>query len=508
MPKNVVELIRVSTEGQAAADRASIPAQRAINRRTCAQFDLQIVKSIELADVSGASVLLAPEIQNLLRLIESPDIHGVVTREFSRLMRPENYSDYGLLQAFADTNTLLFLPEGPIDFGSKTGRFLGTVRAAMAGLERTEILERSWAAKEEKRRRGGLAQSHIVLPYGVGYSAESGFFFKPEAERVRNAFQEVLVGNHNYRQLAKDLAVTPRGMHLILRNPIYTGWRVIDKRRDPSSSGRYPSRNGRQSDRRKIARRPEDVIRRKVIREPLVSEAEFQAVQRLMDQKQARHWRCQPDHQRRFTYNGFLTCAACGSVIHTALARADYYACSGRRVKHTCETTYMGRQRLESVLDQLFARKLSDPQFLARCIENWRLMTSEEDAKGHAKRLKQDTKALQQKRQRVIELFIDGVITAEDRNRRLAMIDQDLEVANNFADQGSAVEMSLDKLVKAFSPLYEWEFWSREQKRAVLSSLAPEIVVADYQVKCLGLNSALFSNESTRMDTDSWPLPA
>jgi DNA invertase Pin-like site-specific DNA recombinase len=503
MPKNVIELIRVSTEGQAAADRASIPAQRAINRHTCAQYGLHMVKSIELCDVSGASVLCAPEIKDLLRLMESPDIYGVVTREFSRLMRPENFTDYALLQAFADTNTLLFLPEGPIDFGSKNGRLLGTIRAAMAGSERTEILERSWAAKEEKRRRGGLAQSHIVLPYGVGYNAESGFFFKPEAERVRNAFQEVLKGNHNYRQLAEDLAVTPRGMHVILRNPIYTGWRVIDKRRDPSSSGRYLGRNGRQSDRRKIARRPEDVIRVQVIKEPLISEADFHAVQRLMDQKQARHWRCQPNVQRRFTYSGFLTCAECGSVVHTALARADYYACSARRVKHTCKTKYMGRRRLESVLDQLFARQLTDAEFVARCIESWKLITCDQDANRHVKRLKHNAKTLQQKRQRVIELFIDGVITPVDRDQRLATIDQELEMANNFADQESVAEVSFDALMKAFSPLHEWEFWSREQKRAVLSSLAPEIVVADYQVKSLGLNPDIFSNESTHMGRDS-----
>src|SRR6185503_7013095 len=113
--------------------------------------------------VSGAAVLLAPEIQELLRLMESPDIHGVVTREFSRLMRPENFSDYALLQAFAESGTQLYLPDGPLDFSSKTGRLLGSVRAAMAGIERTEMLEKIWSAKEEKRRAGGFAQSRVCL---------------------------------------------------------------------------------------------------------------------------------------------------------------------------------------------------------------------------------------------------------------------------------------------------------------------------------------------------------
>ena len=106
--KRVIELIRVSTESQAAADRASIPAQRAVNQRTARSYGLTIVRSIEISDVSGAAVLMAPEIRQLLLLISDPNIHGVVTREFSRLMRPEDFSDYALLQTFADSNTLLW----------------------------------------------------------------------------------------------------------------------------------------------------------------------------------------------------------------------------------------------------------------------------------------------------------------------------------------------------------------------------------------------------------------
>lgn len=121
--------------------------------------------------MSGAAVLQTPEIQELIELMADPQIHGVVCREFSRLMRPENFIDYGLLQEFANTNTVLYLPEGPIDFSSKIGRFMGLLRGGVAGMERTEILERIWSAKEEKRRAGGFAQSRNCLPFGVDYSS-------------------------------------------------------------------------------------------------------------------------------------------------------------------------------------------------------------------------------------------------------------------------------------------------------------------------------------------------
>src|SRR3981189_3524837 len=107
--KNAIELIRVSTLEQAGDDRASIPAQKTTNQKTARTFGLKIVKSFVITDVSGTAVLRSPEMQEMLQMIESPDIHGVVAREFSRVMRPDNFSDYVLFQVFQDTGTLLYL---------------------------------------------------------------------------------------------------------------------------------------------------------------------------------------------------------------------------------------------------------------------------------------------------------------------------------------------------------------------------------------------------------------
>ena len=507
--KKVIELIRVSTERQAADDRASIPAQRAVNQRTCQQYGLEIVRSIQIADVSGASVLLAPEIQELVQLMQASEINGVVAREFSRLMRPENFADYALLQAFADSQTVLYLPEGPIDFTSKSGRLMGTIRAAIAGMERSEILERVFSAKEEKRRRGELAQSSVVLPFGIGYKPEAGFFYKPEAERVREAFRLFRSGEQSYSKLAKMVGVTPRGMHLILRNPIWMGWRVIDEKRDTSSAGRYASADGRQADRRKIPRSPDEVIRVQVIDKPLVSKADFDAVQQIMDRKQQKHWRSQTGYEPRFTYNGFLTCSSCGEIIHTALARRDYYACKGRRVAKTCLTKYMGRERLEAVLDGLFADRLSDRRFLENCVSFLQKRSIEEVSGHEMQRLTDDIEAQQRKRTRVIDGFMDGVITREERNERLTAIDQVIRAAKNtLTRQTLHTSLDADELIEAFAPLAEWEYWSREQKRQVLAALVPDIRVSDYNIESLGLSPGLFSNENTRTGTDSWPRPA
>jgi hypothetical protein len=349
-----------------------------------------------------------------------------------------------------------------------------------------------------------------VLPWGVGYEVARGFYYKPEAERVREAFRQFLAGNHSYGQLSKLVGVTPRGMHLIMRNPIWIGWRVIDKKRDASSAGRYASINGRQADRRKIARAPEDVIRVKVIADPLLSARDFQEVQRIMDLKQAKHWRAQPNIVHRFTYSGFLTCSQCGELIHSALARRDYYACKGRRTNHLCKTRYMAREKLEKRLDSLFADQLTDPDFIERCISDLRQRCAQDDSVVRVQRLSAELSGLHEKRSRVVETFLDGVFGREERDSRLAKLDRDIQLAQNTLLRCSspAADVDAKRIVEAFAPLVEWEYWSREQKRSVLAAIVPEIRVADYQVAGLGLNRTIFSTEDTRRDRDSSQPPA
>jgi DNA invertase Pin-like site-specific DNA recombinase len=510
MGRKVIELIRVSTDQQAGDDRASIPAQRAINRRTAQAYGLEIIRTIEITDVSGAAVLHAPEMQLLLRLISSPEIHGVVAREFSRLMRPEHFSDFALLQAFADTNTVLYLPEGPIDFSSKMGKLMGGMRALIAGLERQEILERIWQAKEEKRRAGKFPQAPICLPYGVGYSEKRGWYYEPEAERVREAFRLFLAGEHSYSGVGKKVGIDPFNLRIILRNPIYMGWRVIDKRRDMRPSARRVKADGRQGDRPKILRAPDEVIRLKVIENPLVSEEDFQKVQQIMDAKKLRHWRLNSDRVPKFTYNGFLTCAGCGQPIYTSQTRTRfYYVCKSKKSGRAseCGTSWMFRDRLESKLDQIFTMRLNDPGFLAEMAAEYVRRCIARKERARIARLQAETTKLRERRRRVLDAFFDGTIGLEERDQRLAEIDHALTIAQDMLTrETSQPDINPDALKLVVQPFMGWEFLRRDDKRRILSATAADIHVADYMVHGLYLSSAALgsSNEITRRDRGSW----
>jgi DNA invertase Pin-like site-specific DNA recombinase len=517
MSKRVIELVRVSTEAQAAQDRAGIPAQRAANKRTSAQYGLDIVRTIEFADVSGAAVLRSPEIEELVRLMESPEIHGVVAKEFSRLMRPENFADYALLQVFADTASILYLPDGPIDFRSKSGRFLGTIRAAMAGLERTEILQRVWSAKEEKRRAGKHAQSYITLPYAIGYdSPAQRWFHKPEVEKVCEAFRLLLAGEASYKEIGRKVGIDPFNLRIIMRNPIYTGWRVYTERRDPTGAIKTRT-GGRQSDRPKVKRSPEDIIRVKVL-DPVVSEEHFQKAQQILDLKKQNHWRVRPDFHRRFTYSGFLRCGICSNLVYTHSHKPrDWYVCKSRTWPERklregkglpiCKNPYMRRERLEESIDRLFADRLTDRTFLDRLVLEYGRSSDPTERLGKMARVQHQHAELSQKRQRILDAYFDNLIDREERDRRLTAVERDLRFYGSLSPTASSAspKLSAEDLAHVLGPFHEWEFLTRADKRHLLQAVVPEIHVRDYRVVGLSLISDLHDNEMTRMGKGSSP---
>jgi DNA invertase Pin-like site-specific DNA recombinase len=479
-PKRVIELIRVSTEGQAANDRTSIPSQRAINRRTELVYGLKIVRSIEISDVSGTAVLKCPEVVEMLEMIKDAEIHGVVAREFSRLMRPEDFSDYYILQVFADTRTVLYLPEGPIDFSNKMGRVYGVMQAAWAGAQRIEFLENGWNAKEQKRRNGGFSQSAICLPFGVTFK-DNKWSYTGDAERVKEAFRLFLSGETSYTTIGRKLGIEPYNIKVLLKNPIYTGTRVIDKKRDPSPAGKYVTRDGRQGDRRKIQRAPEEVIRVKVL-EPLISQSQFKQTQCLMELKRKNSWRSKQGYEHRFTYNGFLLCGSCNGLIYTKYRRDDYYVC-----KHRCGASYMRRDRLEPMIDSLFGEKLASSHYavkITRALRN-------RQPRSNAQRVTAQLESLSGKRQRILDSYFEGVINSTERDLRLVEIERERRTLSEIIGRETSQPVwTPEKLAKIFRPFVRFASLNRESKRRLLATLATEIVAAEYEVKgiWIGLN--------------------
>jgi DNA invertase Pin-like site-specific DNA recombinase len=474
--QKVVELIRVSRNLDTLLTHFSLPTQRATNRRTAQAHRLQIVRTIELVNVSGAAILKAPEMHALLDLIRQPEISGVVIYDFSRLMRPDSFTDYILLQAFHDSNTILYLPEGPVDFGTKDGRFMGAIRAAIAGLQRGDFVERIWVAKEAQRKAGKHPGGEITLPYGVGYDKiRSRWFYTPEADKVKEAFR-LFVLRQEYRPVARTLGITRSTLRYILRNPIYVEWRVIDQRRDPSPSALKTRNDGRQPCRVAIMRSPDEIIRVRVIDRPLVKKEIFDRVQEIIKLKKQRYWKAEAKFGNQRIFRGFLQCNECGGRLSLTAAQPEmYYFCRNRGLRKTCDTRYQHRTRLEREINKLLGERITSPHFLKQ-VE----FVAGSAPSNHNCAL--DRGALMQGRQEVLDSYVEGTMSREEAVDRLETIKHQLGQAVLARPQNYDNDRFDKKLIQRLAAFANWTRLGAREKKRILTSLECTIHVQDYLV--------------------------
>jgi DNA invertase Pin-like site-specific DNA recombinase len=500
----VVELIRVSTETQAAEDRTGIPSQRTTNQVTCTQHKLRIVESVELVE-SGTDVAQTPEMAHVLELIAQGRARGIVLAEYSRLFRPDRWGDMVVLQELDDHGAQLYLPTGPVDLGSQVGMVQASVYTLMARLERIHIRERMRRGKEEKRKRGEHVAGGIGLPLGVDYDKEKGWSYAEDIWKVRAIFDRILAGERNFAKIADDLGLSRNSIRNIATNPIYVGWRVYDKKRDLSPAGK---RKG--CDRRKVDRDPSEVIRVRVPLEPLVGEREFREVGKIMELKRRHALRVRGENSPLFVYRGMLRCGACGQLIYCNAkgrksTRRHYYYCKSlhpyRRPVGTekCGNRHMLRERLEPTLDETIAERLCDPKVVLGAVKEYNrsLEAKWREHVENPRTLEHQIQKVEAKRDRILDAFFDGTISREERDKRLAPLAADLEALTELKKVREEQPPLLDEsvILEALTVFAEFAFLEFHQKRQILEALLPLIYVYRYSPKGVVFQPARLSGD-------------
>ena len=266
--RKAIGLVRVSTDSQGAEDRGGIAAQRREIERIAEREELEVVGVVELCGVSGTEVREDPRFISLLSRLSEPSIAGVIAADADRLFRRKKFSDYGILDSFADTGSVLYTSQGAMDPRQESDALLSVLRGELAGMERKRIAERTMRAKEIHRRAGRHVAGYIALPYGVTYSKTDGWGFDPAAVLVvQEAYAAVLAGERNMAALARRLGIGRTLVNRILRATVYKGLRRIDRR--------YPGKKA-------VPRPAEGVIEFTLPCPAPISEADWQAVQDIL----------------------------------------------------------------------------------------------------------------------------------------------------------------------------------------------------------------------------------
>lgn len=444
--RQAIALIRVSTEGQATDDRAGLAAQRRECERIAAREDLAIAEWVELAGVSGAKVLDDARFRSLLDRLSRPGIAGLIVADFDRLFRRGRFGDYVILDAFADTGSLLFTSEGRVDPTQDTDALLSLIRGELGAMERRKIRMRTMRAKVEHRARGRHVAGAHTLPLGVRFdkSTDRWSYAPAESSLVREVFERVLSGERNFTQLAQRLGVGRTLIRRILCQPLYAGFRYLG-----AEGG--------------VAREGTEQV---VLDPPLVSRADWTRAQEIA--------RVRPPPPRGLggprVYRGLLRCADCGARMHVHRDHAWTYRCGP--VLHTMIVAHA----VDAACDVALAERLARPEVVLAALAG--ATAEREAARPDAEESAAEAKRLIAERERVTVGFERGLRTLAEAERRTREIDAALarlELPAEPAPEAESVE-ALAALLAA--PFAEWAYLTADQKRRILGPAVESIAVA------------------------------
>ena len=516
-----IEFLRVSTEEQGAEDRAGLPRQKVANATTIKKHGLSITRTITITDVSGTSVMQTPEVQELLGLIRSDEIKGIVIADLDRLMRIDDLRDFALLQHIRETNTLIFLPDQVIDLNTQSGLLLGSFQAIISGNELTQIKKRMLDAKEIKRRQGEHPNNLKSLPMGVRYDyLDRRYFYTDEVRIVQLLFKYfVQDGIINYRELERRTGIHHRTIFNLLRNELYIGFRLYTEKRGPEKAVKP---DGRQGDRKKVKRSPDEVIRVSVIEKPAVDEELFWRAQEIIRAKNRSFHSIRSKPGQRFLYSGFLVCGVCGEKIYSTSGgcnhQKDYYYCRSKnyrwskiRAEKKCPSHYLSKAEVESTVTSFISERLTNKDYLKRMMHLTLSSEGWKDARPEIDQLSKLIHNTEAKQSRLLDLYVDKAIPkdtldkkAHDLNKELAVLRMRLRSCKGTQQLRDRIK-SGDTIGKIVTTLVEFPFWTASQKRSFLRSQLPKIFIKREGVSGFTLNVCELGIQKGR---GSWPPPA
>jgi len=425
----VIALRRVSTEEQAADDRAGLDRQQTVIDRTVIANNLDVVRTVTLIDVSGNNVLFNPEFQSILRAVEAREVDGVVVADQDRFVRADDLATLAALDVLKKAKAKLYTGGHTHDYSTNAGIFMSQLSAVVAGLELRTIKERMQGGKEEKRKAGKCPSSKIALPRGVGYDrkAERWHYIDEEVVAVQEAFRLIdEEGKTNISAIAETVGIHNRTLHNLLRNPIYCGWRVYDKKRGDQ---KYYRADGKQTDRKKVAR--DEPIRVKVIDEPAVSQERFDRVQAILDNMSTK-WRRERVAQEINLGTGIAICGHCGKRLYASSgkrkegSRIGYYYCASndylnRRKGTSCPQPNIPKPALDETLVKFAAEHLASEEFITKLAEKLHAPANESTRPTMEKKLAD----LDRRKKRLLDGYEAGAIELADLKSRKAELENE-----------------------------------------------------------------------------------
>lgn len=425
-----------------------------------------------------------PGMTDLREKVQAGEVECVVVYKLDRLSRSLLDTVKLVREEWADKCVLYSTQE---DFNTNTsvGQMIFNILVSFAEFERNVIRERTMSGKTKRAEQGRNAGQK----YHYGYVGdehgnwllhgwdEQSQSFTGEAAIVRRIFDEYLSGiggNTIAEGLRNEGVPAPNGgkwsstsVYMILDQAAYMGTYVYGQWK--KVKGRY-----RKGD---PAHKKEGVV------PPIVTDAEWEQVQRLRKERSTMHRRTL-SLKNEYLLTGMLRCAECGAVMvgHNNKTKR-YYRCNGEKTYKSCDCGVIISVDLEQAIISEVRQQFSPQGIRAMVSEIEASLCQEAKAKEYAvTSLEAQIASLTRKHNKLEDDYFKEELDAKTYTRlserlekELAQAAERLVAAQEALRQSQEAKVDTDYLRKLAARLDVWDTLSTEEVRMILREVVAEV---------------------------------
>lgn len=423
-----VAYIRVSSEDQ--VKNLSLDTQEDACADYCDKNNLRLVRVFR-EEGKSAKNLDRPELKSLLRYCrrKASAITHVVVYDLKRFSR-DIIGHYGIRGQLRTMGITLRSVTDTMVNDSKEGQVMEAVVAAMAQYDNAARAERTVDGMRAAVKAGRWPHRP---PSGYLHTEEKSLTPDPRlAPYVKSAFEMAGTGLYSQAEICRDLAakgwttrrgnpISNRSLRGILTNPAYIGRAKVGGKVGIDTLGGWP---------------------------PIVDEQLWHTVQGKLAKKGPT---AVPvvENRQEFPLRGHISCGLTGEPLTASWSRSHTGARYGYYHLRKGKGTRVRREELHEafvdLLKTLRPRPALAALWKASILDAWQ--TRHVEIRQHNRALRRQVDTLQDRKDQIVDLLMDGVIDPETYQRKVGKLDDELTTARIREAETAIEELDVEGAV-------------------------------------------------------------
>lgn len=490
----IAAYLRVSTAEQAEIGY-SIDAQENVIRQKCKQERGELVAVYSDKGLSGKSMTKRLQLQQMLQDAKEGKFDEVWVWKTNRLARNQ-YDLLTIVKELEKYNVAFKSCSEAFETSTPAGKLMMNVLASIGEFERETIVDNVKLGMKQKAKTGKW-NGGIILGYksAIVNEKESRLEIVPdEAHTVRKIFELYASGkglkaitnqiNHEGYKTKKGNMFTTGGVKDILMNPTYTG------------KIRYNVRENWSEKRRKG-----------INKNPIIVDGEHEAIipidlwDKVQEMYKMKSGKPKKTFESNYLLTGLMKCPVCGASMVAARSKKKrkdgtfnvtrYYVCGNWRNKGTaaCNSNGVRAEYAEEYVLTRIEEVIVNEKILKSIVKN--LNKERKDTilplEKEQEHLTKSLKDLENRKNRVFELYEDGVIDKQTLALRMETIAAEIDVQSNRRIQiqkelesNDSVNIPYEVVKKTLSNFQRLlEVATPEDKKTLLQLIISKITIKD-----------------------------